>query len=323
MTDSTPISLTPAALLAHTLGGRRDVIAVTGATGWFGSVAMDLLYAALGGEAPDRVVGYATRYRQLVVADGRTARIRPLGDLVDAPTSPSMLLHFAFLPRDRIAELGVDAYVSQSITMTTTVLDAIAVHRPRQVVVSSSGAARPLTGNTLAVLPHHPYGTLKRLDELALRAATHEVGGCCVIPRVFSVGGSRIARPDVFALAGMIGMARAGGPIDVRARGPAYRTYCGVDEIVALSIWAAVSGHDTTFDTCGTVVEMGELAHVVAQEHGLAPDAVHRTWDAGAPADRYVGDGRVMESLAARAMLHLRPLDVLVRASSASVAARV
>lgn len=318
MTDAGPTSLTPVELLACALRGRDDVIAVTGATGWFGSVAMDLLYSALGDEAPDRVVGYATRSRQLVVADGRTVEILPLSELVGSTARPSMLLHFAFLPRDRIAQLGTDAYVGQSLALTGSVLEAISAHRPRHVVVSSSGAARVPSGTWDQDVGEHPYGRLKRLDELAMRAATREVGGTCVIPRVFSVGGTRTARPDVFALAGMLAMARAGGPIEVLARRPVYRTYCGVDEIVALSVWAALSGEDTTFDTCGRVVEVGELAQIVARAHGLGPEAIRRTWDARAQPDSYVGDGQTMELLAARAKLHLRPLDELVRASAES-----
>jgi nucleoside-diphosphate-sugar epimerase len=319
MTDNRRPARQPSELVAETLRGGDEVIAVTGATGWFGAVAMDMLYGALGDEAEERVVGYASRERELVVADGRVATARPLEDLVTQDASPTTLLHFAFVPRDQIAVLGVDAYVAQNVAMTTTVLDAIARHKPRHVVVTSSGAARSSTGQWQADLAHHPYGTLKRLDELAFRAATQEVGGCCVIPRVFSVGGDRLARPDVYALASMIAMAEAGGPIDVLARGPVYRTYCGVDEVVALSLWAAVSGHDVVFDTCGAVVEVGELACVVAREHGIGEGAVRRTWDVEAVADRYVGKGLLMQELAASATLHLRPLDALVRASSGSL----
>lgn len=310
--------LQPVELVAETLRDRTDVFAVTGATGWFGAVAMDLLYEVLGDEAEERVVGYASRERNLLVADGRIVTVRPLSDLITQQASPTTLLHFAFVPRDRAGVLGNDAYVSQNVSTTATVLDAIAQHKPQHVVLASSGAVYSLTGRLQSDLAGNPYGTLKHLDELAFRAATRDAGGCCVVPRVFNVGGPRLARPDVFALASMVAMAEAGGPIDVSARGPVFRTYCGVDEVVALSLWAAVIGHEAVFDTCGAVVEMGDLARIVAREHGLGPDPVRRTWDADAVADRYVGDGQVMEELAARAGLRLRPLDALVRASSRS-----
>jgi hypothetical protein len=46
--------------------------------------------------------------------------------------------------------------------------------------------------------------------------------------------------------------------------------------------------------------------------HGLTPSAVHRTWNPAVGTDRYVGDGRLMEALAAEAGLHLRTLHDLV-----------
>jgi hypothetical protein len=47
---------------------------------------------------------------------------------------------------------------------------------------------------------------------------------------------------------------------------------------------------------------------------------VERTWDPSTPADRYVGDGRAMEALAADAGLTLAALPDLVRRTSAWLA---
>jgi nucleoside-diphosphate-sugar epimerase len=125
-----------------------------------------------------------------------------------------------------------------------------------------------------------------------------------------------MTKPALYALGSMIAMASAGGPIEVRARGPVFRSYCGVDEVVALALWAARSGRDLVFDTCGTVVEVGELAALVAQVHGLGVDDVRRTWDADVVSDRYVGDGRLMRDLAGEAGLALKALPELVRETS-------
>jgi nucleoside-diphosphate-sugar epimerase len=134
---------------------------------------------------------------------------------------------------------------------------------------------------------------------------------------VFSVAGDRMTKPGLYALGSMIEMATVGGPIEVRARGPVFRSYCGVDEVVALALWAALSGRDVVFDTCGTVVEIGDLAHLVAQVHGLDADLVRRTWEPDVVPDRYVGAGRLMDELAAEAGLSFRPLPALVRETSA------
>ena len=110
-------------------------IAVTGATGWFGSVATNLLYRALGDDAPARVLPFASRRRQLTLTDGRTIDVRPLSDLADAPR-PEVMLHFAFLTRARLADVGHAAFVHQNAAITETVLDAVARHRPRLTVAT-------------------------------------------------------------------------------------------------------------------------------------------------------------------------------------------
>lgn len=314
--------MNPVELVADALGGTDEIVAVTGATGWFGAVALELLYGSLGGQAADRVVGYASSPREVVLSDGQVVMVRPLAALLSQNPPPTTVLHLAFLTRDKVAALGIDAYVSQNIAITATVLGAIARHKPRQVVVMSSGAVHGPTGGLVSDLRADPYGTLKHLDELALRAATRDAGGVCVIPRVFSVAGARMTKPELYALGSMIGMATAGGPIEVRAQGPVFRSYCGVDEVVALALWAALSGRDLVFDTCGTVVEVGELAALVAQVHGLEVDAVRRTWDADVMSDRYVGDGRLMKDLAEEAGLPLKALPALVRETSAWLSAQ-
>lgn len=312
----------PIDLIADALRGTDEIVALTGATGWLGAVALDLLYEALGDEAAARVVGYASSTREVVVSDGRTIAVRPLRDLVSQDPPPTTLLHFAFLTRDRVAALGIDAYTRQNVAITTTVLGAIAKHKPRHVVVASSGAVYSSTGRHESDLHSDPYGTLKHLDELAFRSATRDGGGFCVIARLFSVAGARMTKPGLYALGSMIEMASVGGPIEVHARGQVFRSYCGIDEVVALALWTALSGRDAVFDTCGTVVEIGDLAQLVAQVHGLDPDVLRRTWDPDVIVDRYVGDGRLMEELAAEAGLSLRALPALVRETSAWLTGR-
>lgn len=311
-----PARRSPIELLASVLGGSDEHFAVTGATGWLGAVALDLLYAAYGERASTRVTGYASAAREVVVADGRRVEVHPLGELIEQRPAPTTLIHLAYLTRDKVGVLGVDAYTSQNVAISAIVLDAIAAFRPPRVIVASSGAVHGSSGRLEADLRADPYGTLKHLDELAFRSAVHDVGGVCVIPRIFSVAGRRMTKPSSYALGSMIQMARGGGPILVRAQAPVLRSYCGVDEVVALALWASLRGENTIFETGGTVVEVGDLAHLVAQAHRLDPGVLHRTWDPSAPADRYVGDGRVLETLAELAGMRLRGLPELIRGTS-------
>lgn len=308
--------MTPLELVKSLLTHTTDSIAVTGATGWFGATTLDLLYDALGANAPARVRAYASTRRSVVVRDGRTVQVRPLADLVEASWSPDILLHFAYVTRDKVTDLGVSQYIATNVAISTAVLEAVARLRPRQVVMTSSGAVYGPGSEREHDVIGNPYGALKRLDELAFRAAADEVGASCVIPRVFAVAGPRMTKPEKYALGSMIAMAQAGGPVVVRADHRVVRSYCGVDEVVAISLWAASHVGHVVFDTGGAIVEIGELAAVVARDVGQGCAVERSALISQSPEDRYLGETTEMFDLAERAGIHLRSLTQLVAATT-------
>jgi nucleoside-diphosphate-sugar epimerase len=295
-------------VVREAVSGLEGPVAVTGATGWLGSVALDLLYGAFALEAPTRVVAFASTARDVTVADGRTARVHPLEALRTMAPAPQALLHLAFLTPDRMASLGADEYGRRNRSITEAVELAVRAYRPAWLVVASSGAVYGDAGARGA----HPYVELKRDAEARLQAAADEVGATCVVPRIFSMAGPRLPRDGRYALGDLLAMAAEGGPLTVRAGHQVSRTYCGSDEVVALALWAAASGRSLVFDTGGELVELGDLACEVAKVHGLRADAVTRARSDGTPADVYAGDGRVMQALAEEAQLRLRSLAELI-----------
>ena len=303
--------MTPLELVRSVLAGRDERVAVTGATGWFGRTALELLSAVFGDRLGDRVVGYASTARSMTLSCGRVVPLRPLTELASADLAVTCLLHFAFLTREKAAVLGVGEYAVRNAQISATVLDAVTRLRPRRLVVVSSGAVHGADGRFVTDVAADPYGALKRIDELAFRGAAEQVGAVVVTARVFSVAGPWMTHPGAYALGSMIEMAAAGGPVTVRAQRPVHRAYRAVDEVVALSLWAAFEAPSTLFETGGRTVEMGELAAVVAAASGGCR-VVRPSFDPAAEADTYVGDGTVMDGLAQRAWLRLRTLEQLV-----------
>ena len=306
-----------AAQILRPLLSGDEHFAVTGATGWLGTAALALLDELLGASFPEQVTAYAGSARTISTPAGRTLDVQPLDRLPCQAARITHLLHFAFLTRDRLSDLDVPSYVAQNLTITTAVLAAVAAHRPRGFVLASSGAVYAnATGSLATDLVGNSYGTLKHVDELALRQAMTDIGGATAVARVFSVAGSGITKPDLYALGSLITMAQQGGPIVVRATRPVFRSYAAVEQVVALALWSVLRGESTVFDSGGTVVEVGELAGLVAAEHGLPGEAVQRTWDRSAEPDRYVGDLSHMQDLSLRAGAVLRDLAGLVRETS-------
>jgi nucleoside-diphosphate-sugar epimerase len=307
--------MNPAELLTTSLT-RADRVAVTGASGWFGTTALDLLLDAWPSDGSERIVGYASSERAIVLPSGRAVRVKALPDLLTDP-APTVLLHFAYLTRDRVADLGVAEYAKRNVSISSLALAAVRQHRPRIVVTASSGAVNEAEGRLAHDLVTNPYGALKVLDELAFAEASRKVGAGWAIPRVFSVAGPGMSRPENYALGSMIAMARAGGPVQITSTRPAFRSYCGVDEVIALSIWAADKRRCGVFDTVGHEVEMADLAATVAGVIGDGCAVSRPGFDPTAAADRYVGDPSTHAALLRDSGLAAASLSALVLRTAA------
>jgi UDP-glucuronate decarboxylase len=244
--------------------------------------------------------------------------VAPLHALPETPHD--VLLHFAFVTAEHAGGAGVDAYVATNVGITATVVEAIARQRPRAVAYASSGAVyRGAAGGSgvASDLRAEPYGTLKRLDELTLRAAARDAGAAAIVARVFNLAGPWLLKRG-FAVADLIDQVRAGGDLTIRASRPVVRSYVDVEDLVALLLSLADAEQDAAFDTAGEVaVEMGELAQRVAAVLGRPEAVVERAWDPDAEPDRYVGDGAVLHALAAQHGVTLRDLDEQIRRTAA------
>jgi nucleoside-diphosphate-sugar epimerase len=237
--------------------------------------------------------------------------VRPLSEL--PATDHDVLLHYAFVTRERIEEKGLDGYLSANLEITATILDAIARVRPSAVVYASSGAVHGLEGRLAVDLAGNAYGTLKHLDELALRRAAGDHGSRSLVLRVFNVAGPWLAKSNAFALSDLILQAAAGGPLIVRATRPVLRSYVDVADLASMAIAAALKldlRQDLVLDTAGAeVIEVGALAARIAGISGRPGLEVQRDWDPNAEADAYFADGAAFHALAARLGVRLRGLD--------------
>ncbi len=261
--------------------------------------ALDLLESAFGTAFPKQVSAWASRERVVQLRSGREIGVRDLRDANPADVEGALVLHFAFLTRDRLSAMGPDEFLRANLAITHRVLSLLGTGAPSGLVYASSGAVYDPGGGYTTDVSVNPYGTAKRLDELALRAACRDAGANCVISRVFSVTGAYMTKPELYALGDLCLQALRGDTLRIRATRPVYRSYTAVGDLVSVCIGAALAGEgDLVFDSGGYVVEMGELAALVRDVAGRPDMPIERTWDPSADPDRYVADDTAFEQLA-------------------------
>ncbi|WP_231513338.1 NAD-dependent epimerase/dehydratase family protein [Mycobacterium paragordonae] len=277
------------ALAARALGDDR--ILITGASGWLGRTALDLL-APLG--LP--TMGLASRARTIRAGDGEI-ECRVWDDRAVADFAPTVVLDCAFLTRDRVAAMPLSDYVAANRALTDHLVYATRLPNVRLALTVSSGAA---------VYPHdaldgriedNPYGYLKREAEHQLAEAAAGSGAVPVVARAWSISGAHVQKPQGYALGSMI-QAAASGAIRIMARRPVFRRYVLADELLAVGIAEGGVG-PATIDSGGELVEMGELAARIAAV--VRPDAVISRGEVDpSDPDRYHSDGQDWEKRCGR-----------------------
>ncbi len=276
--------------IAATLSDDVRRIVVVGAGGWVGRSVTQMLYVALGAEGfARRVVCFGSRARALTLADGTRFAQFALDDLAGLRCQPTLLMHLAFLTKDKVAGMTEADYVTANRHISDAVASALDRIGTDRLFVASSGAAA-FTDDPAAAHDLRLYGGLKRDDEERFAAwAGAAPARRAAIGRLYAVSGPFINKPEAYALADFILSALDGQPVTVHASQPVYRSYVALRELLSLvfAILLAPRGPAVTrFDTGGEALELGELASKVAQVVGGRAD---RAEIVRLEANRYVG----------------------------------
>ncbi len=287
--------------LASQLRGSRWRVLVTGASGWVGRAALELLVHGFGPDWPSRVEAFGSRPRRLTLRDGTEIQQRPLAELGALPPRPSLLLHFAYLTREKVADMSPDDYVDTNREITRAVLGAGVHAGVERAFVTSSGAVHATLRAPTSPDPALLYGRLKLEDEAMFASFARAVPGRkALVVRLFNLSGPYINKP--YALSSFIEQARA-GCIGVQARGPVVRSYTSAANLLAVGIGHLLNDEAEPFlcvETAGErEVEMVALAEAVRAV--VNPSAtIARAAPDGRPADHYVGHGSAYRALMQR-----------------------
>lgn len=299
------------ALAAQALS--NDRILITGASGWLGRTALDLL-APLG--LP--TLALASRPRTIRVGD-HLIDCGVWDERVVAAFAPTVVLDCAFLTRGRVAEMPLDGYIATNRTQTERLVHAARMPGVRLALTVSSGAAIHPHDALDGSIEDNPYGYLKREAEYRLADAAAQSGAVPVVARAWSISGAHVQEPQGYALGSMIRDADSGA-IRIMAHRPVFRRYVLADELLAVGIAEGRVG-PATIDSGGELVEMADLAARIAAV--VRPEAVITRGEVDpSDPDRYHSDGQDWEQRCQRWGLASASLDHQIEITARGVLGR-
>lgn len=297
--------------IRESLLSRDAPVIVTGASGWLGQAALEMLEATYGRQFQTRIMAFSNTPKPIMLRSGTVIMAQRFAELANLILPPAIILHCAFLTREHAKLQPVADYAAANREIRRVMLSAIARNGALGVFVPSSGAVygadRSLEGDESA----NPYGVLKLEDEAAFADIAQRLGFPCTVLRVFNLSGPFINKVSSYALASMIHDVQAGGPIQLRADIPVWRSYAAVDDVINLAMALLLRGERLApFDTAGDEqIEIGDLARRVALRLGVPEMLIIRPELTGGRGSVYLGEGGVFFAQADKAGLALRPLD--------------
>lgn len=290
-------------------------IAVTGAGSWLGNAFLALLAEEDAVPSREKLRLFGSSKRTIRVGD-RSALVERLADAATLTCESWLLLHFAFLGKERTGDLPIANFITANDTILADTLRIAAPASHLRLVFASSGAADAIQPGEAITDPSNAYGWCKVAHESQLTDWCRERGVPLVMPRIFNIGGPFINKTGSYALASFIDAARTQETIRIAARRPTYRSYVHVNELLGLLSATAlrhVAGKPLAFDTAGReIVEMQELAEAVRTVLRRPDVTIERApFDDHIP-DRYVGNGERYRALLATLGKDIVPLDAIV-----------
>lgn len=238
--------------------GSSDRVLVTGATGWFGQTAVDLI-----AQNERQSLYLASRARTLVV--GQAAVAIGTFDLNEiAKFEPTVVIDCAFLTRDLVSTMPLQEYVRINEGLSDQLLEISSLPSVARVVSVSSGAAVYPRDALDADVADNPYGWTKRRSEEKLGEFVVANSTAVVVARAWSVSGAFVQKPASYALSDMILQAMRGA-VHITAPTPVYRRYVSVEDLLAVALASATAPGLTVIDSGGPLVEMQELAEVIVR----------------------------------------------------------
>ena len=299
-------------------------IVITGASGWIGQVTLEMLEAALGAGFAERVLAFGSHTREIVTRTGRRIPISQSSMLSSLTPQRTLLLHYAFMTKERVVQMSSADYFGSSEALTEAIVDAIPKIGVAQMVFLSSGAVYGLPTRsdrtTLDDPEANPYGTQKLRDEERFSQVCSRNGVRLVIPRIFNVSGRLINKHDSYVLSSVINAALSGVIVELRAQRRVVRGYVAVRDVLDVVFGWLLSGtkpEKLVFDTGGEVVEVGELALRVLKMLDRTDLQIKRPPFGCEPDDIYLGDGKKFEQLATSLGVSLLPLDQQIAETAA------
>ena len=264
-----------------------EKILILGASGWFGKTLSSMLIGCR-----QEVMHVASYPRVLKLEETSINTVNYDFDRIRG-FEPTILVDFAFLTREKVAQLGLADFRKTNEKLTHRLLEVAALTSVKKVIFTSSGAAVYAPEGQPKTYEQDPYGYLKNQAERLMESFALHSKKSVLCLRPWSVSGTLVDRPMDYAFSSLIIQALR-GQIQLEARRQVFRRYCAVDDMLAVAFAlgpATQLNKYTLLESGGELNDLESLANKIVDLIGNGA-TVKNTIDSGSKPDTYFSDNK-------------------------------
>ena len=239
-------------------------ICITGASGWIGKEASDLLYRTLGAEFQNRVTLVTSKGGDIVLQSGAFPTIS--WDKFVETGDYDLILHFAFLNQDKVKKFGVSTFIEINRKITSDVLQVSSRNLSGGMLAASSGAAKSYKSDLRSNSPYEVYAGIK--TEMETRLISNGGFSHLGLMRIWNISGIYANLDAPYALSSFLSQGLGGDTIHVTGALDALRTYVNAQEMIWVYIMSLGNLDYCVFDSGGFTIGLLDLANLVSSSLG-------------------------------------------------------
>jgi nucleoside-diphosphate-sugar epimerase len=201
---------------------------------------------------------------------------------------------FAFFPREKLEKIGPNKFKEINLEIISNSENIIKRHRPKTVVLSSSGAIyKKRKYSKYGML----YSDLKKIQETRIIKACQEVDSNLIISRIFNLSGHGIPKAGKFAISDLITQSIRNRDLIISSNYYVTRRYSDITQLLKLLIQMAAKGQNLVFDSGGSKIELRDLASLIVRVVECDSKIIAPAIDPNCAQDDYFSDSDQYETL--------------------------
>lgn len=279
---------------------------ITGASGWLGRATLEYFYRIFQDDIEKFVFPISSSQKNIKLSDNFSIKTYDYSHNFNKDKT-YIVFHYGYATKDKLSTLSDDEFNKNCQKINESLHQIIKNYNIESLIFPSSGAIYNQS---------NLYAKNKINDELYFLELSKKYNFNLMIPRIFTIGGPFINKPQDYALSNIIIQVKTNKKIIINANNDVFRSYIHVENLIDLFFkWLIDEDKETPliFDISHpNKIEIKDLAKKIIEALKIDCEIIAPNFNSQNPSDDYVGNSEKMLSLLEKYKIKILNIDKII-----------